>query len=179
MSLPHDGESDISANRVRNICYLRRQQLLAQYRHYLLTGILKENELPLDIDSLLEGPNTWCRALAYKYLGTLEAARGNRDTAGKYFSRATESIQGEEYPIISFIKMTIYAEAYRSLEIKNYQIAGKKLALQLLDKYANPQAVIPWLEYFEEKNNTEFYQFLVLNCETEMYYSVILLIIKR
>ena len=61
----------------------------------------------------------------------------------------------EEHPIIGFIKMTIYAEAYRSLEIKNYQIAGKKLALQLLDEYANPQAVIPWLEYFEQKNNTE------------------------
>ena len=155
MSAPHDGESDISENRIRNICFLRRQQLFAWYRYYLLTGTLGEYELPQDMDKLLEGPNTWCRALAYKYLGTLEVARGNRDTAEKYFSRATEYIQGEEYPIIGFIKMTIYAEAYRSLKIKNYQIAGKKLALQLLDEYANPQAVIPWLEYFEQKNNTE------------------------
>lgn len=161
MSLPHDRESDISANRVRNICFLRRQQLFARYRRYLLTGISDEYELPQDIDTLLEGPNTWCRALAYKYQGALEIAWGNRDTAEKHFSRATESIQGEEYPIINFIKMTIYAEAYRSLGIKDYQTAGKKLALQLLDEYANPKIVIPWLEYFEQKNNaapfTEFW----------------------
>ena len=129
--------------------------MFARYRRYLLTGISDEYELPQDIDTLLEGANTWCRALAYKYLGTLEAARGNRDAAEKYFSRAVESIQGEEYPIISFIKMTIYAEAYRSLGIGDYQTAGKKIALQLLDEYAAPKIVIPWLEYFEQKNNTD------------------------
>ena len=144
-----------SEQNITDLCE-RSNSMFARAISIMPDGISSLLQIPKrDTDNLAARQYIWCIALAYKYLGTLEAARGNRDTAGKYFSRATENIQGEEYPIIGFIKMTIYAEAYRSLEIKNYQIAGKKLALQLLDEYANPQAVIPWLEYFEQKNSAE------------------------
>lgn len=154
MSAPHDGESDISDNRIRNICYLRRQQLFAWYRNYLLTGKTIEHEIPQDINVLLEGPNTWCRALSYKYLGTLASARGNKTAAEKYFTLALQPIQNEECPIIGFIKMTIYAEACRSLKNDNYRSIGQVLATRLLEEYSNPQTVTPWLEYFEHKKDS-------------------------
>ena len=95
------------------------------------------HKLPMDIDYLLEGANTWCRALAYKYLGALVAAHGDRTEAEKHFNRALSPIQEETYSIIRFIKMTIYAEAYRSLGNEYYCNKGKELASYLQEEYSH------------------------------------------
>jgi hypothetical protein len=79
----------------------------------------------------------------------LEAARGNRDGAAEYFSLGTETIECEQYPIIRFIKMTIYAEAYRSLKDEKYAISALEIAEFLSPIYKDVQK---WIDFL--KNNS-------------------------
>lgn len=165
MAAPHDGETQNSENRVRNICYILRQRFLGWYRHWLLNGCVLNDELPRDADKLLSNSkNTWLRATSCKYLGALAVARGNNEEAKEYFSRALEPIEGEENSsIILFIKMTIYAEAYRSMislgdEVKAMEFLEK--AKQLVEKnkeeFKTYSSFKFWRDYLENPETTEF-----------------------
>ena len=60
-------------------------------------------------------PEDWIAGTTAKYLGAVAAARGDEAEASRLFGIATSAIAPDAKEIIGVIRMTIHAEAYRSL----------------------------------------------------------------
>lgn len=67
----------------------------------------------------------WLQALVQKYLAAIAAANGEKELAELYFSKASALLEQEiDDNIIAFIRMTVLAEAYRSLEDQRFRQAA-------------------------------------------------------
>lgn len=93
--------------------HLLRIRLLANYRQYLLTGMLPQtlSELPS------ANPESWVRAISCKYLGTLQAAKGDFESSFATFHEGLEIFQEEGAPLLQFFGFTLCVQAKRSLAL--------------------------------------------------------------
>ena len=116
-------------NYLRNYWYLTRQQTFAAYRSMLsgLKSDIPQSESLLDFDPSRGIP--WMQALSCKYVGALHAAEGELGEARQCFDVALQFSPGQREPILKFIRMTILAEAWRSLK----QPQHREQALATLD----------------------------------------------
>ena len=129
--------------------FLLRQKAFSLSRSYLLTG-----EIPkYDLKALaLNGPDSWLKAVWNKYMGTLAAASGNKEQARKLFEEALQILPPSKDQILSFIRMTIFSQAFCSSGISSY----KDSALQMLyesstDLLHYHNTAQKWAEYLENE----------------------------
>lgn len=138
-------------NYLRNYWYLTRQQTFAAYRS-LLSGQRPEILIPnslLDFDPSRGIP--WTQALSCKYVGALHAAEGQIDEARKCFDVALKFSPDQQELILKFIRMTILAEAWRSLRLPEY----REQALSALDALQKlyPRQSVKWRNFLLGKRN--------------------------
>ena len=129
-------------NYARNYWYLTRQRTFAAYRS-MLSGL--KPEIPRT-ESLLEfDPSRgipWTQALSCKYVGALHAAEGQDGEARKCFDIALRFSPGWREPILKFIRMTILAEAWRSLGLTPYREQALAASEELAELY--PRQTAKW-----------------------------------
>ena len=111
----------------KNEYFLRRQRAFALYRVLLRNGVLPPDFRDLRLPAHLA--DDWLFAITNKYIGALAAASGDRSGAKRDFDEALEIFQESQNTILRLIRMTILAEAWRSLGDELY----KDQALTALD----------------------------------------------
>ena len=122
--------ADQADNQFRNLCYLERQRAFAVYRHLLMYDKLPDYTTA-EI-TLTDKPDDWLAALYGKYKGAVSAAQNNPVNAKKLFDDALQTIDlTRTVAIKAFIRMTVCAEAYRSLKDASYLTEG----LQSFERY--------------------------------------------
>ena len=120
----------------------------ALYRR-LLTGE-KTSSVDYQAEELPDEAFFWLQALVQKYLAAIAAANGEKKLAEEYFSKASALLEQEiDDNIIAFIRMTILAEAYRSLEDQRFRQAALDSFGPLTGKYLT--ALSPWRNYLLNK----------------------------
>lgn len=135
----------------KNRYFLQRLKVQALYRR-LLAG---EKISPVDYQAevLMEDAAFWLQALVKKYLAAIAAAIGEKKIAEQYFTEASILLgQGCEDNIIAFIRMTTFAEAYRSLRSESWREAALASFSHLKGQYL--AALPPWQDYL--LNNAAF-----------------------
>ena len=85
-----------------------------------------------------------------KYLAAIAAANGEKELAERYFLKASALLEQDiDDNIIAFIRMTILAEAYRSLGGQRFRKAALDSFGPLTGKYLT--ALSPWRNYLLNK----------------------------
>ncbi len=125
----------------RNRFFLERLRLMEVYR-CLLAG----KKIPSGAPGmrLPDKADSWLRALACKYLGAHAAEDGSRDEARELFREGREllsDVHGDT--VLAMIRMTISAEAYRSLGEKEFQ----ERALDDLPSLQGIAAIWKWEQF--------------------------------
>ena len=83
----------------------------------------------------------------------MEAANGNIETARALFVKSFASINDDnEEDILNLIKLTAYAEAYRSLHDEEY-LKQAKMLLQKIPSSAFKYTLPAWKSYIDNPNN--------------------------
>ena len=93
--------------------YVHRYAALGLYR-----CVLKCEPVPAGFQDALDSPDEygWIAGTIAKYLGAVAAAAGDEEEASRLFGRATAAIPPDDAEgILGVIRMTIHAEAFRSL----------------------------------------------------------------
>ena len=126
-----------------NFDYLRRYKALGLYRNLLMKGAL----CPGEIEKCLIPGKWWLPATINKYCGALYAACGERSKAEKCFEAAA-ALESYGHPIIDMIRLTVFAEAFRSLAEEHYREQALELAAVLAEKMPS---VSLWQAYLEGK----------------------------
>ena len=157
----------------KNLYHLKRYQGMAWYRQLLMQqnmelqpfsidGVFRQLLRPSNNDSLDDiGADDWIRACVGKYLGALETANGNVESGIRFFSNAINAIGDEKHPgIKTLIRITVCAEAYRSLvgkdnSIANYYLDKARILIATLPKDASLCSLPLWKAYVE-KPSTSF-----------------------
>ena len=139
----------------KNLRFLVRFQALAWYRQLLRDGKPPRFERTSRLNGIIinEHQADWLRCTVCKYIGALEAANGNLEEARALFTKAFASIKEDETEdILNLIKLTAYAEAYRSLHDEQYLNHAKMLLPKIsatVCKYTLPA----WKAYIDNPNN--------------------------
>ena len=136
----------IDKQRDKNLFFLKRYKALGLYRKLLMTGITADCE---EIEQCIVGNHWWLPATINKYCGALYAACGELNKAKKCFDEAARLVS-EGDPIIDMIRLTVLAEAYRSLKNEEYKKQAIELAFALQDKVPSTS---DWLAYLEDKGD--------------------------
>ena len=114
----------------KNKYYLCRQRAFAGYRNLLKNGSLPPDPVQFRSLRLPRGKaDDWLFAVTSKYIAAVEAAAGMNDQAKADFDEALAVLKPTKHPILAFIRMTILAEAWRSLRLPQY----REQALSALD----------------------------------------------
>ena len=103
----------------KNRYFLQRFKLQSLYRQ-LLAGE-KIPSIDSRAEELPEEADFWLQALVRKYLAAIAAANGENDLAEQFFSSSARLLEKVDDNILAFIRMTILAEAWRSLRLTQYQ----------------------------------------------------------
>ncbi len=140
---------------VKNSGFLHRAKVMAWYRQLLRTGMAPAYKRALEMVEVLNA-RYWPGACVGKYLGALAAEEGRRAEAVRYFEKGEAAIADEEVPgVVSLIKLTVLAEAYRSLGDAAWLEKARKLAKTLPDSIA-PITLPRWRAYLDNPANAEF-----------------------
>ena len=132
----------------KNRYFLQCFKMQALYRR-LLAGE-KTSSVDYQAEELPDEAFFWLRALVQKYLAAIAAANGEKKLAEEYFSKASALLEQKiDDNIIAFIRMTILAEAYRSLEDQDFRQAALDSFGPLTGKYLT--ALTPWRNYLLNK----------------------------
>ena len=132
----------------KNRYFLQCFKMQALYRR-LLAGE-KISFVDYQAEELPDEAFFWLQALVQKYLAAIAAANGEKGLAELYFSKASALLEQEiDDNIIAFIRMTILAEAYRSLEDQRFRQAALDSFGPLTGKYLT--ALPPWRDYLLNK----------------------------
>ena len=132
--------------------YLSRQRAFAGYRKFLLTGSFPD---PVQFRSQLRLPrgkaDDWLFAVTLKYIAAVETAAGMNEQAKADFDEALDVLKKTGHPILALIRMTILAEAWRSLRIGEY----KEQALAALDALQKlyPHQSAKWRDFLLGERN--------------------------
>jgi hypothetical protein len=138
----------------KNKNFLRRFKLQARYRR-LLSGD-KPEAFDWKAEELPEGAFDWLRALVCKYLGAIAAAYGEVQQAASFFHSADQALvkSAQDDNIKAFIRMTILAEAFRSLHEDGYREKALDALKGLSKNYA--ASVKPWQDYLSSSGASDF-----------------------
>ena len=139
----------------KNLRFLMRFQAFAWYRQLLYDGKPPRFEKTYDLKFIIadEYHADWLRCTICKYIGALEAANGNLDEARALFEKAFVSINDNENDaILILIKLTAYAEAYRSLRDEQY-LNKAKLLLPKISPIVCQYSLPAWKAYIDNPNN--------------------------
>jgi len=140
----------------KNMAFLKKNCAFAAYRFLLQTGLSPET----DLESLRLPSNAyWLYAVSNKYIATIEAAKGETDKAKKDFDDALTVLNNStSLPILCFIRMTILAEAFRSLHEEPYREQALaavdslqeqySLSIEKWRNYLNGTGAFPGLQYW-------------------------------
>ena len=130
--------------RKKNRYFLQRFKMQALYRRLLAGEKIPSVDYPAE--ELPEEAVFWLQALVRKYLAAIAAANGEHELAARYFTQAAELLEQErDDDIIAFIRMTVLAEACRSLRSGDWRNAAAASLGPLTGKYGT--ALKPWREY--------------------------------
>ncbi len=131
--------------RQKNLFFLQRLKLMALYRRLLQGEVVEHVET--DAELLPEHADTWLRALCSKYLGAMAAARGDKSWAERCFAASASLLDDmvEGNMIIAYIRMTVLAEAYRSLGDEHDKQRALDAADGLAERYAD--SVCRWRNF--------------------------------
>ena len=136
----------------KNKYYLFRQRAFAGYRNLLKNGSFPD---PVQFRSQLRLPrgkaDDWLFAVTSKYIAAIEAAAGMNEPAKADFDEALAVLKPTTHPILAFIRMTILAEAWRSLRLPQF----KDQALTALDALQKlyPKQSAKWRDFLLGKRN--------------------------
>ena len=137
-------EGDFNENvRSKNRNYLLRLRALSFYRA-LLMGKCSDFH---DMEQFTLPGDWWLPATVNKYCGAVCAAIGETDKSRQFFETACQ-LQSDGDPAIDMIRLTIYAEIWRSLGDESCKAQALTLAEELSGKL--PSALI-WQEYLKDK----------------------------
>jgi predicted negative regulator of RcsB-dependent stress response len=146
--------ADQPENQFRNLCYLERQRALAVYRHLLMY-----KKLPGAATSpilLTDSSDDWLEALLGKYNGAIAAAKNDHASARNMFDHALQVINlKHSMAIKAFIRMTICAEAYRSLQDESYLAEGLR-SFELFPEIRNYATAARWEAYLRNPGENIF-----------------------
>lgn len=152
--------------RHKNRMYLLRQQALGEYRQVLASDGALQNaggsclqELLPEYDAMLDDvqASCWVRATVSKYLGSLWCQRGQPPNGLDAFHMADALSAGWTNGVFEKIRMTILAEAYRSLRdfpehsAKAEEYRAKALVFFKCPEHATP-ANLRWKAFLEDSN---------------------------
>jgi hypothetical protein len=107
----------------KNRCFLARIQAFSWYRQLLRDGNAPHYEADWTMRELLRlpGRQEWLRATVAKYLGALAAAEGDRSRSEGLFGNALSALeQAGRTGVLAMIRLTVCAEAWRSLHATDY-----------------------------------------------------------
>lgn len=146
--------ADQPENQFRNLCYLERQRAFAIYRHLLMYEKLPDaTTFPI---LLTDRPDDWLEALLGKYNGAAAAAKKDYVSARNMFDHALQVINLEHSMAIkAFIRMTICAEAYRSLQDESYLAEGLR-SFELFREIRNYATAARWEAYLRNPGENSF-----------------------
>lgn len=145
--------------KTKNLSFLSMQRWFSIYRQILMNNQC-EHIQETSIDDTCE---LWLKALICKYKGAWFARQKQFDKALQMFDVALKSLEKKDREILGYIKMTIYAEAYRSMislgdEVKAMEFLEK--AKLLVEKNKEEFETYPsfkfWKAYLENPTTTEF-----------------------
>jgi len=140
---------DMPRAAARNRSFLRRSRAMARYRALLANGTIGEQLMDLDVG---EEAEPWLKGLTQKCLGALAAARGERDEAKECFEAGARLLGG--MPLFRFFRMTVLAEAYRSLGDETWR--EKAQAAGDWDSPQLPPSADKWKNYLDHPEKAPF-----------------------
>ena len=127
----------------KNDYFLRRQRAFALYRRLLRDKAVFPDFRDLRLPAGLA--DDWLFAITNKYIGALAAASGDRNGAKKEFDEALDVFKESRNPILRLIRMTILAEAWRSLRDDSYKEQALKALESLQTRY--PRQTEKWRSF--------------------------------
>ncbi|MGN0878616.1 MAG: hypothetical protein ACI4WT_04085 [Oligosphaeraceae bacterium] len=140
----------------KNLLFLTRIQAFGWYRVLLSGGQPHEARLTSALRRLLRseaGSNNWLGATTAKYLAALDAALGRTEQARERFRLALDVLTATT-GILGMIRLTICAEAYRSLHDESFLALGR----ELLARHDLPSgsSLDAWTSYLQHPDTAPF-----------------------
>lgn len=144
-----------------NNAYERNQFFFLRYYALSLYRQVLQGNVPVipDIDEFTpmfrdgkegeEGEEDWLQATVGKYLGAVYAANGDLQNAEERFEKAISAIGDDKQGIILFIKMTVCAEAYRSLHKEVYLQKAREILMKVSASMPSYGSLPVWKRYIE------------------------------
>ena len=140
----------------RNRFFFLRYVALSLYRQVLL-GTIPAIPDTFEFEQLFrkgkDGAEGWLQATVGKYLGTVFAANGDLKSAEEWFAKAVSAIDESAQGIILFIKMTVCAEAYRSLNKELYLNEARAILKKVMVAMPKYKSLPIWKQYLENPLN--------------------------
>ena len=133
----------------KNKYFLYRQRAFAFYRHLLQDGAVSPDFQDLRLPAGLA--DDWLFAITNKYIGALLAASGDKAGAAREFDEALDVFRESRDSILSLIRMTILAEAWRSLGDDNYREQALNALESLQTQY--PRQTAKWRDFLLGKRD--------------------------
>lgn len=137
----------------KNLLFLTHIRALGWYRVLLSGGQPHEVRLTSALRQLLRLEN-WLGATTAKYLAALDAALGRTDQARERFSQALNALTATS-GILGLIRLTICAEAYRSLHDESFLSLGRELLSVPGALPAGPSLAV-WTAYLRQPDTAPF-----------------------
>lgn len=113
---PDDPSANAEAYR-KNRLFAHRDAALGLYRAALQGRLIPALPSETDFKSTLESADEggWIAGTTAKYLGAVAATKGEENESARLFGIATHAMKKDLHGILGVIRMTIHAEAFRSL----------------------------------------------------------------
>lgn len=137
----------------KNLLFLTHIRALGWYRVLLSGGQPHEVRLTSALRQLLRLEN-WLGATTAKYLAALDAALGRTDQARERFSQALNALTATS-GILGLIRLTICAEAYRSLHDESFLSLGREL-LSVPGALPAGPSLAAWTAYLRQPDTAPF-----------------------
>lgn len=129
----------------KNDAFRLRYEALGLYMSVLRGVVPQALEDEIDIERLTAARGDWIPATTGKYLGAAMSARGDAEKAKSLFEKAIEKLSGKDFPLFKCFRMTILAEAYRSLRKFPYEASyAESMRVKALDAFVSDSGSADW-----------------------------------
>ena len=129
----------------KNNVFRLRYEALGLYRSVLRGDLPRKLADEEDIVRLALSNGDWLPATTGKYLGAVLAARGDAEASRRTFETAIGKLDGTRFPLFRCFRMTILAEAYRSLrKFPAEEIHAETMRKMAIDAFASDPCSAGW-----------------------------------
>jgi len=129
----------------KNETFRLRYEALGLYLSVLKGSTPQELPDEDDIKRIASSKGNWLPATTGKYLGAVAAARGGAVAARQLFEAAIEKLDSSSCPLFKCFRMTILAEAYRSLrKFPSEALYAESMRTKALDAFASDPDSPSW-----------------------------------